>query len=337
MERHIIVDQYGAFVGKKSERLVVRKEKEVLVEVPFVDLEQLTIASGGVSMSTDVIRECMEQGIQINFLSSSGKPYAKITSPHLSGMVLTRREQLLSYYDDRGLKLARAFVDGKIRNQINVLKYFAKHRKRADVELHRKLYEAAGKMDAIRGELNHLEAANIEAVRAQMMSVEGRAADEYWQMVGEVILGKTEFVGREHRGATDPFNSLLNYGYGILYQQVTGALLLAGLEPYGGFLHADRSGKPSLALDFIEEFRAQVVDRTVIAMISKGFEPELEDGRLSQKTRRELADRVLERLESTERYEGEKHRVKTIIQRQARHLATFVRREGNYRPFVASW
>ncbi|MDI7249439.1 MAG: CRISPR-associated endonuclease Cas1 [Bacillota bacterium] len=337
MEQHVIVDQYGAFVGKKSERLVVRKDKEVLVEVPFANLEQVTIASGGVSVSTDVIRECVEQGIQINFLSGSGKPYAKITSPHLSGMVITRREQLLAYYDERGLHLARAFVEGKIRNQINVLKYFAKHRRSANAALHRRLYEAAEKMEAIRGELHDLAGSRVDDVRGQMMSIEGRAADEYWQMVGEVILGKVEFVGRERRGATDPFNSMLNYGYGILYQQASGALLLAGLEPYGGFLHADRSGKPSLVLDFVEEFRAQVVDRTIIAMISRGFEPQMEEGRLTQPTRREVADRVLERLESTERYEGEKHKVKTIMQRQARHLATFLRREGNYRPFVASW
>jgi CRISPR-associated protein Cas1 len=337
MEKHVIVDQYGAYVGKKSERLVVRKDKEVLVEVPFVNVEQVTVASAGVSLSTDAIRECVEQGIQINFLSGSGKPYAKITSPHLSGMVITRREQLMAYYDDRGLYLARAFVEGKIRNQINVLKYFAKHRRTADAALHRRLYEAAERMEAIRSELYDLEGPNVQTLRGQLMSIEGRAADEYWHMVGEVILGKVEFVGRERRGATDPFNSMLNYGYGILYQQAAGALLLAGLEPYAGFLHADRSGKPSLVLDFVEEFRAQVVDRTVIAMISRGFEPKIEEGRLSQATRREVAERVLERLESTERYEGEKHKVKTIIQRQARHLATFVRREGTYRPFVASW
>jgi len=335
--RHIIVDEYGAFMGKKSERLVVRKEKASILEIPFADVEQVTVTSGGISMSTDVIRECVQQGIQVNFLSSSGHPYAKITSPHLSGMVVTRREQLMAYYDDRGVNLAKCFVEGKIRNQINVLKYFAKHRRRADIELHRRLYEAAGKIECIVEELRALQGTNIDCLRGHMMSIEGRAADQYWQMVGEVILGKVEFVGRERKGATDPFNSLLNYGYGILYQQVAGALLLAGLEPYGGFLHADRSGKPSLVLDFIEEFRAPVVDRVTIAMISKGFEPTMEDERLSQSTRREVANRVLERLESTERYEGEKHKLRTIIQRQARHLATFLRKQGNYRPFLATW
>src|SRR5204862_398077 len=76
--------------------------------------------------------------------------------------------------------------------------------------------------------------------------------------------------GREGRGATDPLNAALNYGYGILYAQVERALLLAGLDPYAGFLHADRPGKPSLVLDLIEEFRQAVVDRTLIGQVNRG-------------------------------------------------------------------
>src|SRR5438477_161295 len=77
--------------------------------------------------------------------------------------------------------------------------------------------------------------------------------------------------GRETRGAVDPLNSALNYGYGVLYAQVEQALILAGLDPYAGFLHADRPGKPSLVLDLIEEVRQTVVDRTVIGLVNRGM------------------------------------------------------------------
>src|SRR5881409_3033564 len=82
--------------------------------------------------------------------------------------------------------------------------------------------------------------------------LEGRAAQGYWSQIASIIPAELAWPGRETRGATDPFNAALNYGYGILYGQVEQALTLAGLDPYGGFLHADRPGKRSLVLDLIE-------------------------------------------------------------------------------------
>ena len=115
--------------------------------------------------------------------------------------------------------------------------------------------------------------------------------------------------------------------------------MLAGLDPYGGFIHVDRPGKPSLVLDLIEEFRAPVVDRTVLGLANKGvaFEQD-ERGYLTGATRRMLAERVLERLAAMERYEQKRHALRSIIQMQARHVATFVRGEREaYEPFLASW
>ena len=99
----------------------------------------------------------------------------------------------------------------------------------------------------------------------------------------------------------------------------------------------DRPGKYSLVLDMVEEFRQPVVDRTVLAFINKGGEMEMDNGRLPEAVRKEFTEKVLERLESTERWEGKKLKLKTIIERQARHLATFLRGEGKYRAFRSSW
>ncbi len=117
------------------------------------------------------------------------------------------------------------------------------------------------------------------------------------------------------------------------------AIVLAGLDPYGGYIHVDRPGKPSLVLDLIEEFRTPVVDRTMLGLVNKGVKIEQdEQGYLSDKTRRFLAEKILARLEAGERYEKKRHPLRAIIQKQARHLATFVsgKREA-YDPFVASW
>ena len=89
----------------------------------------------------------------------------------------------------------------------------------------------------------------IDEIRERLLSIEGRAAQRYWSSIKDIIPAELAWPGRQTRGAKDLFNSLLNYGYGVLYAQVEQAILLAGLDPYAGFLHADRPGKPSLVLD----------------------------------------------------------------------------------------
>lgn len=333
----VLVSNYGSFLGKKSERLIVKEKDKVVMEVPFHDLEQVTIDTAGVSLSTDVIKECTEHGIQINFLSSQGKPYAKLSSPNLTATVITRREQILAYLDQRGIQLSKAFIEGKVKNQVNTLKYFAKYRKTQDMELYHQIYQGINQMENNLKELKNIKGECIDDVRGQLLSVEGRAANVYWQMIKNLTSDKIEFPGREHRGASDPVNSLLNYGYGMLQTQVWGALILAGLEPFAGFMHVDRPGKASLVLDMIEEFRQPVVDRIVIAMVNKGMEIGMDGDKLDTVTRRDFANRVLERLESEERFEGKKFKIRTIIQRQARRIATFLRGENKYKPFVAGW
>src|SRR5436305_13831971 len=153
-------------------------------------------------------------------------------------------------------------------------------------------------------ELEQLEGEKIESLREQILSVEGRAAQKYWEMIARIIPADLEWPGRETRGALDRFNSALNYGYGILYCQVEKALTLAGLDAYGGFLHADRPGKPSLVLDLIEEFRQTVVDRTVIGLVNRNVAiKQGEDHRLDETTRTRIVEKIRERLESGEMYE----------------------------------
>jgi len=145
------------------------------------------------------------------------------------------------------------------------------------------------------------------------------------------------FETREHRGAPDVVNSALNYGYGILYTQVWGALMNAGLEPFGGFLHVDRPGKPSLVLDLIEEFRQPVVDRAVIAACTKGTKFETREGMLSDESRRAVAGAVLERLGSEVAFRARRQLVKSVIQIQARNLASHLRGGDAYRAFALKW
>jgi CRISPR-associated protein Cas1 len=332
---HLIISEYGRFLGKKSERLAIFEKGKVIEEYPLRDISQVTISTMGVSLSADALAACTEFGIPINFLTSAGKPYAVVSSPELTGTVITRREQLKAYDDERGVHLAKCFVAGKINNQACLIKYYAKHRRESDS--YEELMDKAKAIESLKAAVKDVTGNQVDEIRTTLLNLEGRAAAIYWPLVGQIAVGE-EFSGREHRGATDPFNSCLNYGYGILYNQVWGSVVLAGLEPFGGFLHVDRPGKPSLVLDLVEEFRAPSVDRAVVSLMVRGWRPEFDDdGGLTTDTRRTIAAAVTERLDGTERYEGKKWRLSQVILAQSRSVASYVRRQGQYKPFHSTW
>lgn len=351
--QHLIVDEWGAHVGKYSERLKVTRDGKTLAQAPLLHLESLTIANRGVSLSAETVRECTERGIPIFFVSSRGTPYASLYSAGLTGTVVTRRAQLRALDTPRGLHLALAISKGKLANQANLLKYMAKYRKEASPEVFERLRQAAAEVMDSLIEIERIERypevlsgeASIEDLRSQIMGYEGAGAQKYWSALRLALPeayqppSPTTFPGRLGRGAKDPLNSALNYAYGILYGQCERCLVLAGLDPYAGFLHADRPGKPSLTLDFIEEFRQPVVDRTVIGLANKkmSFQQD-ETGRLTLETRRTLAAKIQERLESLVPHEGKRFPLRVVMQMQARHLATYLRCErAGYEPFQMGW
>lgn len=333
----IILSGYGIFLSKKSERLLVRKGKDVIYQFPLFRLKDVVIASKGITISSDLIEELCLRGITLHFLSGVNKPYAMITSPMLTATIEARREQLEAMKDQRGIEFSKAIVYGKITNQERLLRYFGKYIKETDPERFRIIESLAGELRELRGRVKTITGNHIDEKRNTLIGIEGTAGRLYWGGVKEILMQRIEFFGRETRGAIDPVNSLLNYGYGILYSTVWGALVNAGLEPFAGFLHVDRPGKPSLVLDLIEEFRQPVVDKIVISYINLGQEIKMEQGLLDTETRRLIGGKILERLESVETYRGKKYQIRSIIQMQARNLASFLRGQQEYKPFTFKW
>jgi CRISPR-associated protein Cas1 len=335
---HLYVDQFGAFVGKTSERIIVTLKGERLAQAPLVYLQTITIASQGVGFSSDVVSLCSERGIPIFFVDSIGSPIASLYADGLNATIVTRREQLRAYDDARGVHVGCAIAAGKIENQSVTLRYFAKNRQNTsagEVLLHASdaVRDALTLVESIRG------AAHIDQARQTILTAEGMAGRAYWEAVRAIVPEGYAWASRETRGAVDPINSLLNYGYGVLRSHIERALMYAGLDPFGGFIHADRPGKPSLTLDLIEEFRQVCVDRLVIGLVNRQLHVEQdEQGMLSAETRRVLVEHLLTHLKSAVRYNGQKHILGHVIQMQARALAAYLRgSRPAYTPFRASW
>jgi len=336
----LIVEGKGLFIGKHQGRICVSRQQKTLQEMPLIHLKQIVVVDSGIGISSDVVRVCSEEGIPIHFISKRGSTLAGLYATGLNATILTRRAQLLAYTTPVGVVVSKAFVAGKIANQANLLRYFAKSRSEEMPELCQEILFVVGELRDAQQAISDLTQTSMQDAREQLLSIEGRAAQGYWHIVQSILAATLQWPGRETRGAKDLFNALLNYGYGVLYAQVEQALLLAGLDPYAGFLHTDRPGKSSLVLDMIEEFRQCVVDRTIIGLLNKRVPLEQDEEQLlTQDTRHKVAEKVLERLDgSAENYEKKRQALRFILQSQARHLACFLRGEREqYEPFVAGW
>jgi len=335
---HLFVDTFGAFIGKHSERLIVFKGKETLAQVPLMHLKDVTVTSAGVSISADAIRECCERGIPIFFIDNSDH-YATILSPGLVGTVKTRRAQFAAYYDGRGAQIGLSIAAAKINNQVATLKYIAKSRRETNPELYQMLHQAAVDALAYADRLNDLADQNLDDLRNSLMAFEANAATCYWGALRVVVPDEYGWEKRITRGATDPVNSLLNYGYAILRGRVEQALLNAGLDSYAGFIHADRPGKHSLTFDMMEEFRSVGVDRLVVGLLNRKYTVKISpQGQLEGEMKKDYANKVTEHLKATVRYDGARYAIEYIIQNQARRLASFLRGEtGAYQPYKAEW
>jgi CRISPR-associated protein Cas1 len=311
----------------------------VIREVALRELRHVVVATRGVSLSADVIWFCAQEKVPIDFLSPRGDPVARLVAP-LDSLGNTGLQQLRALHDGSGLLLARSFVYGKLKNQLNLVKYYHKYWKRVDEAFARSFDEVEVKFDALIGELRAFSpSGEYDAARNRLFAFEGQGGALYWQMIRLLLDDDVEFHGRERRGATDLVNSLLNYGYGMLYPRIHQALLMAGLNPCIGFLHSLQDGKTSLVFDLIEEFRPQAVDRVIFSMITKR-EPlalDRETGRLTRETVQRVVQNVVERLGTPLRHRGRERALRDVIHDQARLLADHLAGAKRYRPFIARW
>jgi group II intron reverse transcriptase/maturase/CRISPR-associated endonuclease Cas1 len=337
----IVVWRRGAFLGRRGERVVARKgEGEKPVEHPIGRVRSIVVKGDGVMLSSDLLDLCAEKGVPLSFLDDQGQPYAILHAPRSlrTDLLLC---QLRASGAETGLGIARALAQAKVRNQANLLKYFAKYHKETGSGLHGRLRELAA--EAL-GQVATLRAVQLAAgcdydlARGQLMAAEGQAAQAYWTGVGLLVGDELPFPGRVHQEARDPVNAALNYGYGILYARIEVEILKAGLHPQVAFLHKAGRGRAVLAFDLIEPQRAPVVDRTVIAMISRREPIAVDgDGRLPQESRRRVADNVLERWRTETPYAGGVADYEAIVRDQLRQIADVLQGKGRLRPFVQRW
>ena len=251
---NLYITEQGAVLRKTGDRLLVKKDEEILFDTPCNKIDAVLIF-GNVQVTTQSIRELFEHGIELAILTRTGRLVGQITSPATKNIEL-RVEQFKKYWDDSfRLRLAGIIIRGKLSNSLNLLKTFSYNHPEINL-----MPEMAGMQSA----LSNIEgAADINT----LMGVEGNAARIYFSGFGKMIRGAFTFEGRKKHPAPDPVNALLSFGYTLFFNEILSLLDGLGFDPYLGYLHNVEYGRASLASDLVEEFRA-TVDRFTLYLIN---------------------------------------------------------------------
>lgn len=315
----LVINTYGSYLRKDGECFLVKNEDKVFeVSVRKVDSIMITTSA---YLSTDALKMAIENNIDVIFLDEFGDPYGRVWHSKLGSTVLIRRKQLEISSTKEGFELAKGWVLKKIENQIDFIERLARPREdKAErlKELAKGLREAKEKIADITG--------IIDERRGTVMALEGAAGKLYLDALSYVMPERFKFDGRSRNPAKDEFNAMLNYGYGVLYSMVEKACIIAGLDPYIGFLHTDNYNKKSLVFDLIEMFRI-FVEETVTYLFSGRkvkveYFDEVKGGfTLNKDGKAILIEALNKTFDETVRYRGRNIQKRNVIQFECHTIA----------------
>jgi len=318
--KHIIINDFGLFLGLKSQRLTIKKDGNIINEFTLNRVKTIQVLSKGVGLSSDLINSCSQRGIKIFF--NTFDSFSALHTMYEHKSVQIRINQVQNSQNNIGLNLARELIIGKLKNQRATLLYSSRNIKN---ELKNSTINFFDK--------SILQLKNKKELSKEfILGIEGACADRYFNYLKQMELFPNSFEYRTKRYSEEITNIALNYGYAILQNFIYKSCINAGLEPYLGVLHSTRSAKPSLVLDIMEEYRSFVVDRNVIKLRAK-----LRDTKKFDTIKKDVAKNILKTLGKRYKYNHKKLTLESIIQRQIYKLSGYFAEQNKYKSYVFRW
>lgn len=259
----LFVTTPDAYLALDGENIVIKKEGEVLKRYPLHNLDSIC-AFGYVGASPALMGYCAERSIALTFLTASGRFLARVIGESRGNVVLRKEQYRVSDDECRSASIARNFIFGKVYNSKWILE-----RATRDYPLRVDVGKIKGVTSSLTDSLRVIR--DIESLDV-LRGVEGSSAVQYFSVFDDLILQQKEdffFGGRSKRPPMDNVNALLSFAYTLLSHEITWALEAVGLDAYVGFLHRERPGRASLALDVMEELRGVYADRLVLSLINR--------------------------------------------------------------------
>jgi len=322
----VYITEQGAVVRQSSKTLVITKDDKKITQIPLLQIDRLLLF-GNIQLTTQAINLLLKEGVDVSFLTLSGKLRGRLIATESKNIIL-RLAQYERYLDDEfQLNQARAIVSGKISNgRALILRYRRNH---PDLNFSKEI-------ELIEQTLNKLP--RNQTVNS-LMGAEGIATAAYFRCFGQMFRKDLIFTQRTRRPPKDPVNAILSLGYTMITNEILGLVIAHGLDPYIGFLHGIVYGRPSLALDLVEEFRHPIIDRLTLNLFNNelltqdDFKPVAENGiYLTSEGIKKYFQLYEQRLKSPFK-KNEPDNFRSVMKRQVLKMAKSIQNLQPYKPF----
>ena len=256
----LILNTFGTYLTKDNDTfMVIHKDGKQRIDP--AKLRSISISKGA-QISSDAALLAIENQIDVFFVDRSGAPQGRIWSNRFGSVSTIRRNQLDFTFSKEAVEWIKEIMAEKINNQIALLYSF----EILEPVIKRKVQTSINRLEDYSAKIKQLEGEVVSDIAATLRGWEGAASRNYFAAINLMIPAEYQFQTRSQHPAMDTFNALLNYGYGMLYGKVEGALIKAGIDPYIGVFHRDDYARPVLAFDFIEKYRVWI-DFVVLTLV----------------------------------------------------------------------
>jgi CRISPR-associated protein Cas1 len=322
-------------LGRRGEALCWRPKREDPSQtIPLNQVEDVVVLGQG-NVTTQALHVLMDADVPVHYVDAGGRYKGSLTSGRGKGYAVRKLQYEAAEDPDACLSMARSFIVGKLLGQRRTLLRYLYRNKPENPGLQ----QACSDLSRLSTSL--LRPGNLDDLRG----IEGMGAAKYFSALSGVLQPPWFFRERNRRPPRDPVNALLSFGYTLLLSSVTTAAVLVGLDPCVGFVHPEYRGRPSLALDMMEEFRSPIIDRMVVASCNQGifkpndFSSAENDGVLMNAAARKLLLKLYgDRLKTVVQNDstGERSTYENHIRMQAAEVVHCLRGRSDYLPFICA-
>jgi CRISP-associated protein Cas1 len=261
----LIINTYGTYVHVKDDLFEVSLTKDGEKQQQHFASQKVTsiLLSKGAAISTDAVILAMKNNIDIIVFEKDGMPVGRFWHSKPGSTSKIRKQQLDASLNEKGVFWTKTWLTKKLNNQIEFLKRLKNHRASTADQIQEKI----DTITSMKTKIEELKGSKTDDIDDTLRGLEGTAGRVYFQILSSLLSERYKFEGRSFRPAKDPYNAFLNYAYGVLYSRVEKVLVIAGLDPYVGFMHRDDYNMKSMVFDFIEPYRIYA-DEVVFKLFS---------------------------------------------------------------------
>lgn len=254
----LYVTESGSFIKRKGGHVIVGRNHEVLFEVPFEAIDDVTVFDS-VYISSSLLTDFISNGIPVTWLSGYGKYFGTLINTNTVDIHKHQRQFTMRGDKEFCLALSKKIVNAKINNQVTILRRYKRNLPDETVSTQ------IDNICCIRK--NIYKASNVE----ELMGYEGIISRLYFEGLGKIVPIEFAFTKRSKQPPLDPFNAMLGLGYSMLFNEIMAGVINAGLHPFVGCMHALKAGHPALVSDLIEEWRAPINDSLVLNLVKRNM------------------------------------------------------------------